>query len=156
MSIMGGFFGAVLSAGLFFKNRKLDFWRYTHACIFGLPIGLFIGRLGCYLINDHPGAFTNSFLGVNYPDGLRFDHGLRLSLNGLALAIIFLILKKQKAKPFLYTSVFLIWYGVARFLLDFIRATDGAIVDSRYFNLTPAQYFSAVMVVLGIWIWKKK
>ncbi len=156
MSIMGGFFGAILAAVFFFRKNKLDFWKYTHATIFGLPIGLFIGRLGCYLINDHPGQITNSFLGVNYPDGPRYDHGLLLSLNGLLLAIAFMFMKKHKVKPVYYTVTFLVWYGVVRFLLDFLRATDGAIVDTRYLNLTPAQYFSLIMIALGVWVYKKQ
>ncbi len=155
MSIMGGFFGAVLGSVWFLRKSKVDTFKYLSSAVYGLPVGLFIGRLGCYLINDHPGSFTSSFLGVPYPDGVRFDHGLLLSLNGLVLAIIFLVLKKIKVQQFVYPVVFLIWYGVVRFLLDFIRATDGNIVDTRYFNLTPAQYFSLAMIAVGLWILKK-
>lgn len=85
MSVYGGFIGATLAAVIYFKKHKLDFWQYADALAFSLPLGLFIGRLGCFLIHDHPGLRTNFFLGVAYPDGGRFDLGLLLSINGLIL-----------------------------------------------------------------------
>jgi len=52
--------------------------------------------------------------------------------------------------------VFLIWYGVVRFLMDFLRATNGDIVDTRYLSLTPAQYAAIVMVAGGVWLYQKR
>ncbi|HLD21062.1 MAG TPA: prolipoprotein diacylglyceryl transferase family protein [Patescibacteria group bacterium] len=60
------------------------------------------------------------------------------------------------AKTGTYIVVFLIWYGVVRFLMDFLRATNGDIVDTRYLSLTPAQYAAIVMVAGGVWLWRKK
>lgn len=156
-SIMGGFVGAVLVGYLFLRKKKVDVWAYADTAVFGLPLGLFIGRIGCFLIHDHPGTATDFILGVQYPDGIvRHDHGLYLSINGLLMFLLFLYLAKRKVKTGTYIITFLIWYGIIRFLFDFLRATDGAIVDSRYLHLTPAQYFSLVMVGVGIWFWKGK
>ncbi len=149
-SIMGGFFGAALFGILFLRKRNVDVYAYCDTAIFGLPLGLFIGRIGCFLIHDHPGTLTDFALGVKYPDGIRHDHGLYLSLNGLILFLVFLWLARKRAKTGTYLIVFLIWYGVVRFLLDFFRATDGPIVDARYGNLTPAQYVAIVMVILSV------
>jgi phosphatidylglycerol:prolipoprotein diacylglycerol transferase len=77
------------------------------------------------------------------------------SINGLVLFLLFLLLARRKAKTGTYIVVFLIWYGTVRFLLDFLRATNGPIVDTRYFSLTPAQYAAVVMIGVGVWIWKK-
>ncbi|MFH1404522.1 MAG: prolipoprotein diacylglyceryl transferase [Patescibacteria group bacterium] len=180
-SITGGFIGALIAGWIYLKKRKVDFLSYADTAIFGLPIGLFIGRIGCFLIHDHPGAITNFFLGVQFPDGaVRHDHGLYLSLNGLLLFLVFLVMVRcwiplltkgglrgglsarvalskwdYMGLP-LFTIVFLLWYGLVRFLLDFLRATQGAIVDARYLNLTPAQYFSIIMVVTGIYLFFKQ
>lgn len=109
---------------------------------------VFLGHL-------HPGTETAFFLGVKYPDGIiRHDLGLYLSINGLVLFLIFLILLKKKVKQGTFIIVFLLWYGVIRFLLDFLRAHDGNMVDTRYYNLTPAQYASILIFVLGVVIWK--
>lgn len=155
-SVMGGFLGAALVGVWYLRRRQVDVWAYSDTAIFGLPLGLFIGRIGCFLIHDHPGTLTDFALGVKYPDGVRHDHGLYLSLNGLILFLAFLMLARKNAKTGTYIVVFLVWYGIVRFFLDFFRATDGAIVDSRYLGLTPAQYLSLVMAAGGIWLYFKK
>ncbi len=155
-SVMGGFFGAVLFGIIFMRKKRLDVWAYSDTAIFGLPVGLFIGRIGCFLIHDHPGTFTDFALGVQYPDGVRHDHGLYLSINGLLLAFVFLWMFKKKVKTGSYIVVFLIWYGFVRFFLDYLRATDGVIVDVRYGGLTPAQYFAIAMFLGGLYFLKTR
>lgn len=155
-SVMGGFLGATIAGIWFLRRKQVDVHAYADTAIFGLPLGLFIGRIGCFLIHDHPGTLTNFPLGVQYPDGVRHDHGLYLSINGLVLFLLFLWLVHRQAKMGTYIVVFLIWYGTVRFFLDFLRATNGAIVDIRYFSLTPAQYLAIVMVIGGVWLYLKR
>lgn len=152
MSIFGGFLASAFVAIYFFRKKQVNVFRYADSAIFGLPFGLWIGRIGCFLIHDHPGTVTDFILGIEYPDGIvRHDHGLYLSINGLFLAIIFLILSKKKRPIGTYIAVFSIWYGVVRFSLDFYRA-----IDVRYLGLTPAQYFSVALVVFGGYIILRK
>ncbi|PIW37025.1 MAG: prolipoprotein diacylglyceryl transferase [Candidatus Kerfeldbacteria bacterium CG15_BIG_FIL_POST_REV_8_21_14_020_45_12] len=157
MSINGGFIGAVIAAIVFSKIRHLSFFEYAEVAVFGLPVGLMIGRLGCALIFDHPGKITNFFLGQNYSDGIaRHNHGLYLSINGAIMALIFFTLHKQKPdRPTgFYTAFFLIWYGSVRIFLDFFRAYDiPGYTDARFFSLTGAQYVGVVMIVLGLGVW---
>ena len=155
-SIMGGFIGALIAGIWFLRRRQVDVWAYADTAIFALPLGLGIGRIGCFLIHDHPGTLTHFTLGVQYPDGVRHDHGLYLSISGFVLFLIFLWLSRKQVKTGTYIVVFLFWEGISRFFLDFLRAQDGPIVDTRYLNLTPAQYIAVVMVVAGIWLAKKK
>ncbi|MEK9130615.1 MAG: prolipoprotein diacylglyceryl transferase [Patescibacteria group bacterium] len=151
MSIYGGFVGAILASLVYCQRRKLSIHQYADAVIFGLPLGMFIGRIGCFLIHDHPGTATSFFLGVKYPDGvIRHDLGLYESLNGLILFFLFLLLAKRHVKQGTYIIVFCLWYGVSRFLLDFLR-----LVDVRYLGLTPGQYLSAILIGLGIILWLK-
>lgn len=155
-SIMGGFLGATIIGALYLRRRGLDFFSYADTAVFGLPLGIFIGRVGCFLIHDHPGRFTDFALGVHFPDGVRHDLGLYDSIIGLVLFIVFLCLAGRGARSGMYSIVFLILYGAARFFLDFLRATNGAIVDTRYFNLTPAQYIAIAMVGVGVWMAYRK
>ncbi len=146
MSVMGGFFGAILGFLFWGKKEKVMLTKYIDPLIYGLPFGLGCGRIGCFLIHDHPGTITNSPLGVQQPDGTSIhDHGLYLSINGFILALVFFFLQKKERPTGFFAQVFLIWYGVVRFFLDFYR-----VVDVRYFSLTPAQYFSMMMVISGI------
>ncbi|EKE10838.1 MAG: prolipoprotein diacylglyceryl transferase [uncultured bacterium] len=145
-SVYGGFAGAFVSGILYLRKKKLNIHDYAGASIFGLPVGLFIGRIGCFLIHDHPGTATDFFLAVKYPDGVSYhDNGLYLSINGLFLTILFLVMQKLKAPLYMYSSAFMIEYGAVRFFLDFTRTAD-----ARYLGLTPAQYLSMVLFVTGI------
>ncbi len=152
MSVYGGFLGAILASVLYFKKHKLDFWQYADAVIFGLPLGLFIGRLGCFFIHDHPGIKTDFFLGVNYPDSVRHDLGLYDSFLGLAIFIIFLFLRRRQWFSGFYVTLFAVCYGAARFFLDFLRAEDLVGADPRYLGLTLAQYFSIILFAGGIYL----
>lgn len=158
LSLNGGLFGALLVAYVFFKKRKVSFWKYADAMVFALPLGLAIGRLGCFFIFDHPGTITTFVLGEQYyADGLiHHNHGLYLSLNGLAMMIFFLLVERwrvsrqaktgQQDKPFtpVYVMLFLLWYGNARVLLDADR-----ILDNAFYGLTAAQWSGLVMILLS-------
>lgn len=152
MSISGGFLGAIIAGVLFFRKRGIPFFPYADIIIFGLPLGLWLGRLGCFFIFDHPGKPTTFFLGQEYIDGVvRHNHGLYLSLNGLALTILFAILWKRQPhrRPGFYAVVFAAWYGVVRFFLDFLRAHDTTIADARFAGLTVAQYIALLLLVFA-------
>ncbi len=142
MSMFGGLVGATVAALWFLRRKKLDLLVYADTLCHGLPIGIGIGRIGCFLIHDHPGTLTHFVLGTKFPDGsVRHDLGLYESIYGFLLAIVFLVLARRNAKPPMYLIVFLSTYGTFRFFADFLR-----IVDTRYLGLTPAQYLSVAMV----------
>lgn len=148
LSFMGGLVACVLIGIWYLKKRQVDVWQYADVAIFGLPFGDWVGRIGCFLIHDHPGTATDFFLGVDYPDGItRHDHGLYLSLNGLIMGAAFLILAKKQRPVGFYLGLFALWYGAVRFFLDFFR-----IADVKYFGMTPAQYLSLVFVACGAWL----
>lgn len=148
MSITGGFIGSAIAAYTYLRKKQLPFWKYADLIVMYLPLGLAIGRLGCFFIFDHPGGVTSFFLGeVYYGDGLvRHNHGLYLSLNALVMFCVFMVVKRRftPEAPF-YTTVFLLWDGAYRLLVDGNR-----ILDSKFFGLTAAQIFGIIMIVLGI------
>lgn len=153
----GGFAGALIGGLIYLKRKKLDFWKYADAVIFSLPLGIFIGRIGCFLIHDHMGKLTTVPWGIQYLDGIRHETSIYTSLSGLVLFIIFLIFKKTRFSKIdgFYTVFFMIWYGVSRFIIDFYRAADLPFSDPRWGGLTPSQYLSIFLVILGAYIWIK-
>ncbi len=151
-SEMGGFVGAIIALVVYFRKHKLQVqaMRYADCTAYGLPLGFGIGRIGCFLIHDHPGTLTHFLLGVKYPDGIRHDHGLYLSIEGFLLFFVFVWLARKKRSAGTFVLAFLILHGTIRFFLDFLR-----IGDARYFELTPAQYVSIAMVAAGLLLTKK-
>ncbi|MDD5043137.1 MAG: prolipoprotein diacylglyceryl transferase [Patescibacteria group bacterium] len=156
MSLFGGLAGAFAVAIIFIRRHNLNFWEWADIFIFFLPLGLFFGRIGCFFIHDHPGILTDSFLGVAYPVGARYDLGLILALSNLILFLFFLFLRRRERSRGFYLSVFFIWFGAVRFLSDFLRAWDLPGSDFRWHYLTPAQYLSLVMIFLGLYFFYKR
>ncbi|HSR89533.1 MAG TPA: prolipoprotein diacylglyceryl transferase [Candidatus Udaeobacter sp.] len=154
-SSLGGFVGAAASLWLFAKKRHFSFKEllpYFDVAALGFWLGWGIGRIGCFLIHDHPGTLTHFILGVKFPDGVRFDLGLMESILGFVLFIIFALLFKKlvKTRFGLVASRSIIGYAAARFLLDFLRATpDFPGGDVRYWALTPAQW-GMIAVIIGL------
>lgn len=152
MSSIGGFVGAAVAAAVFCRTVRIPLLRYAEPAIFALPLGQGIGRIGCFLIHDHPGTLSDSMFAVAYPGGARLDHGLLLSLVGFVMFTAFLALGRYAARsaaPF-YLPLFMVTYGIVRFLLDAFRAQDIPLSDARYLGLTPAQYGMLLLAGGGV------
>jgi phosphatidylglycerol:prolipoprotein diacylglycerol transferase len=70
ISSFGGIIGAALALLLFMRGpgRQLSSfakWRYVDVAGFVFPISLMIGRIGCALAHDHPGAITRFPLAIS-------------------------------------------------------------------------------------------
>lgn len=155
-SMFGGLITCVVVGLWYLRRREVDLWAYADTTIFGLPFGLAVGRIGCFLIHDHPGTATHFVLGVQYPDGVtRHDLGLYEALNSALMAAVFLWLARRKTRAGVFIGVFSLWYGTFRVITDTLRT-----VDTRYFGLTPGQYLGGVMALFGIaalvWITRRQ
>ncbi|MFA6272434.1 MAG: prolipoprotein diacylglyceryl transferase [Patescibacteria group bacterium] len=154
-TLVGGIIGAVAAFMIYVKRKKIDFWKLTEPILFVLPLSVFIGRIGCFLIHDHMGKITSVPWGMEYLDGtVRHETSLYNGLSMLIIFVIFLFLKRytwSKRQGF-YTTIFLIWYGISRFIADFFRAEDLPMADSRWFGFTPNQYAAIAMICLGLYL----
>lgn len=156
LSMFGGLIACVLVGVWYLRRHHVDVWKYCDMAIFGLPFGIAIGRIGCFLIHDHPGTATHFALGVQYPDGVtRHDLGLYEAINGAAMAAVFLALARRKPPVGVYVGAFSLWYGVFRVVTDALRT-----VDTRYLGLTPGQYLGVLLALFGagvlVWITRRQ
>jgi phosphatidylglycerol:prolipoprotein diacylglycerol transferase len=159
LSSYGGFIGSV--AGLFYwcKKNHQPVMPYADSLGYGLAAGWTFGRLGCFTAHDHPGQFTNLWIGVKYPEGTRHDLGLEEAMLAFGMTVLFFILSSRKKQPLgLYVGLLTFFYGPIRFALDFLRVTDLPGADPRYLGLTPAQWLSTITTVVGAgllaWTWR--
>ncbi len=150
-AIYGGLGASVLVIWLYARKRGLDLIAYLDALVWGLPWGCGIGRIGCFLIHDHPGTLSDFALAVKYPDGkARHDLGLYLSLAGFAIGGIFLLAARKKRGPGFYLGLFLALDGGMRLWLDMYR-----VADARLFGLTPTQWLSLPLIGFGLWLMRR-
>lgn len=147
-AIYGGFIACALTFWYWVKKNGLDFIQWADTLIWGLPLGCGIGRIGCFLIHDHPGTLSSSLLAVKYPDGQsRHDLGLYLSITGFVIALIFLALDRKVRHPGFWFGLFLALDSASRLWLDFYR-----LADVRYVGLTPTQWVTIPLIVIGLWM----
>ena len=156
LSSFGGFIGALIGGILYFRRHKEllpDLHGYLEVGAFAFPLGYAIGRIGCFLIHDHPGTLSDAVFAVEYPGGARLDHGLLLSIATFAIFTVFAVMKGRgpiDPSRRRYFPMLLGMYGLIRFPLDLYRAYDLPGADTRYLGLTPAQYGSLVLIAASL------
>ena len=163
LSSYGGFFGAMFGLWVWKKRRGLPAMPLADAVCFGFPLGWFFGRMGCFVVHDHPGAKTDFFLAVDDYYGMgdpRHDLGLYEVIIAGAIMVLFLVIyfrRPDKAnRPMgLWCALMPLIYAPLRFGLDYLRATDLESSDVRYAGLTPGHYASLAMFVVAlVMLWR--
>jgi len=156
LSSVGGFLSAVIGALIWRSRRKLPITIPLDQVAFGLPVGWAIGRMGCFVVHDHPGKLTDFFLAVNpyyyhgLPTGPRHDLGLYEVFWSLVVIALFFWLDRRPRPHGFYTALFGLLYAPYRFFLDFLRDAD-----ATYAGLTPAQYTCALLLgCFGYLMWR--
>jgi phosphatidylglycerol:prolipoprotein diacylglycerol transferase len=162
LSSYGGFVGGISAGVYFLKKRGLNLWAYGDVAVFSCLPGWTVGRMGCFVIHDHPGRTTDFFLGAEMKLAVigsevetlavRHDLGLYDGILTFFIFLIFLWLDRRPRWSGMYMALICILYSLPRFFLDFLRATDLSWSDTRYAGLTPAQYGSIMLLILGGWI----
>ena len=161
MSFHGGFIGVLLATILFNRKTGKTFFQTTDFIAPLVPLGLFFGRIGNYINGELWGKVTSSNWGMYSPNYLgewayRYPTQLfEAFLEGLVLfAILWLFTNKSRAlmAP---SALFLIFYGLFRFIIEFIRMPDIQLGYLAFGWLTMGQLLSLPMVIIGIFLFYK-
>ncbi len=152
ISSMGGFLGALITALIYTRKRKIPFLAYADIFVWGIVLAWVFGRLGCSLAHDHPGIHSDFFLAVKFPGGSRHDLGFYEFL--YTLFVLYPVTRWLGRKPrpdgfFLALVPFL--YAPVRFFFDFLRSRHYGNVDLRYLDLTAAQWLCIAMFIGAAW-----
>ncbi len=152
MSFHGGLLGVILSAWLFTKAKKFDFYTLTDMLVLTAPIGLALGRIGNFINGELYGRISDVPWAMIFPDGGPLPrHPSQLyeaALEGFLLFVILWFLRDKISRSGIISSLFLILYGVFRFFVEFFREPDPQIGYILGF-LTMGQVLCAVMIVGG-------
>ncbi len=161
LSSYGGFFGGILGCFLWRWRTKRPLLPYANAVCFGLPFGWLLGRTGCFVVHDHAGKVTDFPLAVaNYQFGPppyqpRHDLGLYEMIYSVLIIALFVSLeRKHRRTTGFYCALLPVVYAPVRFFLDFLRAPPIEGGDIRYAGLTPAQWSSVLMLLVGLAVWR--
>ena len=155
MSFHGGFLGVLLAMWLFNRKYNKTFFITMDFVAPLVPLGLGFGRLGNFINGELWGKVTTSPLGMYIQEqGVsRFPSQLyEAFLEGLVLFFILWVFSSKPRPTMSVSALFLIFYGLFRFIIEFVRVPDVQLGYLAFDWLTMGQVLSAPMVVLGIYL----
>jgi phosphatidylglycerol---prolipoprotein diacylglyceryl transferase len=177
MAFHGGFAGVVIAALWFCRREGIPMLSMGDLLALATPVGLMLGRIANFINAELWGRATDLPWGVIFPGaaaqtcpqltGLCARHPSQLyqaALEGLLLALVLLWLAFRKGwlkRPGALMGVFLAGYGLARFLVEFVRQPDAQFVSDGNpvgwalqvgsYGLTMGQLLSLPMLAVGLW-----
>jgi phosphatidylglycerol:prolipoprotein diacylglycerol transferase len=158
MSFHGGLLGMIGATWLFARRRGLPILALGDIIACVAPIGLFLGRVANFVNGELYGRVADVEWAMVFPHGgpmARHPSQLyEAFLEGLVLFVLLAILARRAGlyrRPGLLTGVFLSGYGLARFLVEFVREPDAQFG----FVLGPfsmGQILSIPVFLLGVYL----
>ena len=155
MSFHGGLLGVIASSYIFAKKNNQNIFSYLDQVSLVAPIGIFFGRLANFINSELYGTTTDvpwSVIFIKVDNLSRHPSQLyEAILEGiiLFLILIYFINKNYLKKPGLISGLFLIFYSLFRFFVEFFRVPDEQI-GYLILNLTMGQIISLVFAATGI------
>jgi phosphatidylglycerol:prolipoprotein diacylglycerol transferase len=130
----GSFLFAIPTMAWFFKRNAIDPYKMLDIMAITTCLVHMFGRIGCFMAGCCYGIVTNSFLGVEFHDPACYAAPLNVPLHPVQLyeagyiflVMVFLFILRNKRQ--FYGQLFLIYlllYGVGRFMLEYIRGDAG-------------------------------
>lgn len=150
LAIYGGLIGAITTAYVYCRIKKLPTLKIFDECAPGLFIGQIIGRFGNFVNAEVYGGETSSFLGMSINGGAPV-HPLFLyeaSWNLLGL-ILMLSLRSKKTADGQVICGYLFWYGLGRLFLEGMRQSE-YILYLIEGVLGISQVVSAIIIVASV------
>ena len=161
MSFHGGVLGTMFATYIFSKKNNIDSFLLLDLIAMSAPIGIFLGRISNFINSELYGRQTDIYWSVVFEkiDNLS-RHPSQIYeafFEGIILFILLnFIFKKYFFKsPGSISSLFIIFYSLFRFIIEYTREPDSQL-GFVYLNLTFGQIISVIFFVVGISIFYKK
>ena len=161
MSFHGGVLGIFIASIIFAKRNLDDVFEYLDVVALVSPIGIFFGRLANFINSELYGHETNMPWGVKFiqVDDL-YRHPTQLYeaiFEGIVLFLILLFFRRiENLKiPGILSSLFLIFYSIFRFIIEYFRVPDEQL-GYLILNATMGQLISFVFFLTGLFLFYTK
>jgi len=161
MSFHGGLLGVMLAMIFAARRHGVDWLRLMDFIAPLCPLGFAAGRLGNFINAELPGRVTDLPWGMVFPgagDAPRHPSQLyQFALEGVVL-FIFLWWFSSKPRPRGQVSaMFLLGYGVLRFIAEFGREPD-SFIGYLALGLTMGQWLCLAMIAGGaaLFAWSRR
>jgi len=161
MSFHGGLLGVLIATIIFANKNNVNKYIFLDLISASAPIGIFMGRISNFINSELYGRKTDVLWSVVFT---KVDNISRhpsqiyeAILEGLVLFFIMYSFTKKDylRKPGLISSLFLIFYSIFRFFIEFYRVPDEQL-GFIFLNLTMGQFISLIFLCFGFYIFSKK
>ena len=159
----GGLVGAILGVLFFSKIFNFDKWSLFSTLTPLIPFAHAFGRIGCFFGGccygiEYHGVFSISFnynaLSPHLSDVPRFPvQLLEAALVFILFIIIYIYTLKKTPIAGKTLGLYLIFYSIIRFLLEFLR---GDVIRGVWYGLSTSQWISLLLLPIGIILLKKE
>ena len=176
MSFHGGFIGVLVAMWLFACKHKVKFWAVADFVAPLIPLGLACGRIGNFINGELWGRVTSAdaFWAMGFPHAHDDDVALvkqdpqqwlpvwdkfqmlprhpsqlyEFMLEGIVLFVIMWLFTKKPRPLGQASMLFLLGYGVFRFIVEFAREPDD-FLGLLAMHMSMGQWLSLPMIVIG-------
>jgi phosphatidylglycerol:prolipoprotein diacylglycerol transferase len=153
MSFHGGLLGVIAAMWLHARRQGIDFLRLADFIAPLCPLGLAAGRMGNFINGELYGRVTDLPWGMVFRQaGAAPRHPSQLyqfALEGLALFVLLWWFSSKPRARGQVSALFLIGYGVFRFIAEFGREPD-AFLGLLALGLSMGQWLCIPMVIAGL------
>lgn len=177
MSFHGGFLGVVVATILFTRRRGIPLSGLSDALAVSIAPGLLLGRAANFINAELWGRPTDLPWGVIFPGDLAQDCGqlagacarhpsqlYEAGMEGLVLGLLVWLAATRWGwlkQPWRLTGLFLLVYGSARFVVEFVRVADAQFITPDNplghalsfgggYGLSMGQCLSLPMIAVGL------
>ena len=161
MSFHGGLIGVLFATIIFSNKHNVNKYIFLDLIAVSAPIGIFLGRISNFINSELYGRETDVFWSVVFTKvdnvGRHPSQIYEAFLEGLILFIIMFLFTKKNylLRPGLISSLFLIFYSLFRFAIEFYRVPDKQI-GFIFLNLTMGQIISLIFFCFGFYLFYLK
>ncbi|MCP3871686.1 MAG: prolipoprotein diacylglyceryl transferase [Desulfobacteraceae bacterium] len=159
MSYHGGLLGVMTAVYFFCKKNTVNIWDFSDLLCPVVPLGYTFGRLGNFFNSELYGKATTLPWAMVFPTDpthtLRHPSQLyEAFFEGIFLFLILWTIRTKASFRHLMFSLYLIGYGMIRFMIEFVREPDDHLNYILY-SFTMGQILCIMMVLIGFFLMLK-
>jgi phosphatidylglycerol:prolipoprotein diacylglycerol transferase len=144
----GGLLGAIIVSYYFAKKKNIPFLKLADIIVLPAAFVLALGRIANFINGELYGTITNVSWCVKFQaaDGCRHPSQLYAALKRFIIfGIIYALSRKEHKDGFLFWT-FIVLIAIGRLIVDLYRETF------RIIGLSVGQWFSVIMIAIGIYV----
>ncbi len=154
ISFHGGLLGVITAMWLYGRKTGRNFFQVSDFIAPLVPIGLGAGRIGNFINGELWGQVSTAPWAMVFPEGGPLPrHPSQLYeafLEGFVLFIILWLFSSKPRPTMAVSGLFLLFYGLFRFGVEFVRVPDAHLGYLALDWLTMGQILSTPMILGGI------